>query len=278
MTMSPKQIHTTLLSEVKEVVPLLAAGYSIEKLGEELENLSSYFEGLAITHLMRFADVEQFKLYLTRSGYARRYFLNRSARDGNTSDRRLALARTEAFLDVTAAGQMTLAREIASLSGNVWNQDWEYEDDFCYFQFLHRIAGGLNLVDESSLEAILSRFEKALEGGKSFRLDLCRAILVRDTEAFKTSLFSLMELRKQESLNLRERMQEVEPAACVFWARSFVSIEGLALMRLAEVVGLPALNFDPEPPLCPALATIPAVDTVYEDFFEGIERELAKER
>jgi hypothetical protein len=276
--MSPKQIHAALLEAVQDAVLFLASGYSIAQLGEELENLSNYFQGLAITHLLRSANLEQFKLYLTRSGYARRYFLSRSARDGNTLDRRLALGRTEAFLDAAAGGQMALAREIASLSGNVWNPDWEYEDDFCYFQFLHRIARGLDSVDESELQAILVRFEKSLEGGKSFRLAVCRAILGRDPDAFQTALYALMEQRREELVDLRERMQQVEPTSCVCWARSFVSIEGLALMRLAEMTGLPALDSDAEPPICPALGRIPAVDTTYEDFFEGIERELARAR
>jgi hypothetical protein len=274
--MSPKQIHATLLPEVREAVLLLAAGYPIAQLGQELENFSNYFQGLAITHLLRGVDLDQFRLYLTRSGYARRYFLRRSAQDGNTGDPRLALGRTEAFLDALAAGQTTLAREIAQLSGDTWHADWEYEDDFCYFLFLHRIVGGLDPAEEPRLREILDRFETVLEGGTSLRLDLCRAVLERDAKAFQAGLFALMEQRRQELLNLRERMQQVEPTSCVCWARSFVSIEGFALMRLAELAGLPALDPDTEPPLCPLLGRIEAADTAYEDFFEGIERELAR--
>jgi hypothetical protein len=274
--MSPKQIHSTLLAEVKDSVLALAAGLPILKIGHELENLSSYFQGLAITHLLRGADVDEFKLYLTRSGYARRYFLRRSAQEGNTDDPHLALGRTEAFLDAVVAGQMILAREIVRMSGDTWHPAWEYEDDFYYFLFLHRIANGLDSADEPKLGEILARFETALEGGKSFRLNVCRAILGHDGEAFREGLFALMEQRKEELLNLRELMRQVEPKSCVCWAQSFVSIEGLALMRLAELAGLPALDPDTEPPLCPALGRIEAADTAYEDFFEGIERELAR--
>lgn len=274
--MSPEQIHETLLPEVRELVGILASGYPIAELGGELENFSNYFQGLAITHLLTDADLEQFKLYLTRSGYARRYFLSRSARDGNSGDPRLALGRTEAFLDCVAAGQMALAREITSLSGTAWNPDWEYEDDFCYFLFLHRIVGGLDPTDEPLLRNVLTRFETALEGGKSLRLDMCRAILGRDAEAFSTGLFALMESRRKELFHLRERMQQLEPAGCVCWARSFVSIEGFALMRLAVFAGLPPLDPDVEPPLCPSQGRIDAIDVEYEDFFQGIELRLTK--
>ncbi len=275
--MSPKQIHATLLAEVREIVPLLAEGYPIAQLGEELENFSDYSQALAIAHLLIGADLEQFKLYLTRSSYARRYFLSRSAKHGNTEDPRLALGRTEAFLDAVAAGQMALAREIARLSGDTWRADWEYEDDFCYFLFLHRITGSPDAAGEPRLREMLDRFETVLEGGKSDRLDVCRAILARDAEAFRTALFALMEHRREELFDLGEQMQQVEPAGCVCWARSFVSIEGFALIRLAELAGLPPLESDAEPPLCPAQGRIVAADAVYEDFFEGIERHLARE-
>jgi hypothetical protein len=274
--MSPNEIHDALLPEVRELVGILAGGYPIGQLGAELENFSNYFQGLAITHLLTDADLEQFKLYLTRSGYARRYFLSRSARDGNTGDPRLALGRTEAFLDAVAAGQMALAREIARLSGDLWNPDWEYEDDFCYFLFLHRIVGGLGSAGAEHLEEILARFKRALEGGKSLRLNVCRAILARDAEAFRTGLFALMEKRQEELFSLRERLQQVEPQGCVCWARSFVSIEGFALMRLAEGAGIPRLEPDAEPELCPAEGRIEAVDSDYEDFFQGMELRLAR--
>jgi hypothetical protein len=274
--MSPKEIHDTLLPEVMDLVGILVGGYSIGQLGAELENSSNNFQGLAITHLLTGADLDQFKLYLTRSGYARRYFLSRSARDGNTADPRLALGRTEAFLDCVAAGQMALAREIAGLSANAWNPDWEYEDDFCYFLFLHRIAGGLDPAVAPQLTETLARFEKALEGGKSPRLKVCRAILARDGEAFRAGLSALMQQRRDELFHLRERLQQLEPQGCVCWARSFVSIEGFALMRLAEIAGLPPLEPDAELPLCPAQGRIVAADADYEDFFQGIELRLAR--
>jgi Immunity protein 49 len=273
--MSPKQIHATLLPEIQEMVLRLTDGPPIAKLGEDFENFSSYFQALAIAHLLLGADLEQFKLYLTRSGYARRYFLRRSAEQGDSDNARLALGRTEAFLDAVAAGQMPLAREIAHLSGVTWRADWEYEDDFCYFLFLHTIADGLDPADEPQLREILSRFEKALEGGKSHRLTVCRAILGRESEAFHEALNALLEQRRAELFHMRERMQEPDPASCVCWARSFVSIEGFALMRLAEFAGLPPLEPEAEPPLCPAQGRIQAVGTAYEDFFVGIERRLA---
>lgn len=274
--MSPKEIHATLLPEVREQVLLLAAGYPIEQLGQELENFSAYFQGLAIAHLLRSADVEQFKLYLTRSGYARRYFLSRSALEGNTEDPRLALARTESFFDVLAANQIDLASDIARLSGHIWRSDWEYEDDFCYFLFLHQLIGQNRSAGIVGGANILDRFESALQGGSSYRLNICRSLLGRDREAFQNALSGLLAQRRDEMRNLRERMQQVEPTSCVIWARSFVCIEGYALLRVAELLGLYPIDHNEELPLCPQLGRIEDGPSAFEDIFEGIDRERTR--
>ena len=274
--MTPKEMHATLLPEVREQVLVLSAGYPIAQLGQELENFSSYFQGLAVAHLLKNADVEQFRLYLTRSGYARRFFLNRSAREANTQDPRLALGRTEAFLDSLAANRIDVAQDIARLSGDAWRSDWEYEDDFCYFLFLHRLISGHGSGETANLGSILDRFESVLEGVSSPRLDVCRALLDRNGEGFRGSLSTLLEQRQEELLNLRERMQQVEPTSCVIWARSFISTEGYALIKIAGLLGIPPIDPDLELPMCPPLGRINDTVSPCEDFFEGIERERAR--
>jgi len=276
--MNPKQIHTTLFEAAQEAVSILTVEYPILQIGEELENLSNYFQGLAIANLLMGADVEKFKLSLTSSGYARRYFLRRSVREGNADDPRLALGRTEAFFDALAANQIALSQDIVRQSGETWHSDWEYEDDFCYFLFLHRLVAGNSSNEKGELRAILARFESALEGGSSSRLDVCGALLARDGEAFGAALSELMQQRREELLERRELMQQDEPLSCVIWARSFVSIEGYALMRIAELLGMPAIDRDSELPLCPQLGRIQDPPTVYEDIFEGIDRERTRSR
>jgi len=49
-------------------------------------------------------------------------------------------------------------------------------------------------------------------------------------------------------------------------------------MRLGEMAGIPTLEPDAEPPLCPPLGRVETADTPYEDFFEGIGRELERGR
>jgi hypothetical protein len=171
-----------------------------------------------------------------------------------------------------------LAREIVDLSTETWRQDWEYEDDFSYYLFLHRCVRAGTAAAEASLRDILATFEKVLEGGKSPRLDACKALLDRDSGALRAALTSLMELRSNEAEAACGRNQELDPTAGICWARRFVSIEGLALLRVAELGGMTPLEPGEELQLCPALAMLPTGDLQYLDMFAAIESELARGR
>lgn len=275
--MDPKEIHEVLVPEIKEALLYVAAGYPIRRIGQELEALSEYFQALGICHILETVDFDQFRENLVRSAYARRYFLRKSREESNDADLRLALGRTEAFLDAVAAHHLSLAREIAALSIDTWRPAWEYEEDFCYYLFLQHLILGRDSAAESELHDILIRFDQAVDKGDSPRLDICRALLNRDGDGFHASLITLMEQRREELQNLLERMLEPDPKTCVCWARSFVSIEGLALLRMGALQGI-APEPDEELPLCPSLAILSISDRDYVDMFEGIERELARGR
>ena len=275
--MDPREIHEALVPEIKEALLYVAAGYPIRRIGQELEALSEYFQALGICHILETVDLDQFRENLVRSAYARRYFLRKSREERNDADLRLALGRTEAFLDAVAAHHLSLAREIATLSIDTWRPSWEYEDDFCYYFFLQHLILRDPAV-ESELRDILIRFDKVVGKGDSPRLDICRALLNRNGDAFHASLVALMEQRREELQNLLERMLEPDPKTCVCWARSFVSIEGLALLRIAELQGITPVEPGEELPLCPSLALLPVSDRDYIDMFEGIERELGRGR
>jgi immunity protein 49 of polymorphic toxin system len=276
--MDASEVHKELVPEIKDMLTCLAVGYPIRELGDELERLSEYFQALGIAYLLESADQERFGENLVRSGHARRYFLRKSREENNDQDRRLALGRTEAFLDALAAGHLGLAREIADLSIDTWHPDWEYEDDFCYYLFLHRMVRANAAVGRADLSVLLTGFEKALEDGDSPRLDVCKALVDRDTNALRAALTLLMENRNQEMEKARERNIERDPAECVCWARSFISIEGLALLRVAELTGMVPLEPGEELQLCPGMAMLPVRDRDYLDMFVSIEQELARDR
>lgn len=264
--MDIREVHTELAFEAKYSLAVVTGDYPISERGGALEELSRYFQGLAICHLLENADTEQFRENLVRSGHARRYFLLQSRGQGNRDDRRLAVSHTEAFLDVLAAADLWLAREIANLSVVTWNPAWEYEDDFAYYHFLHTLILSIDEPDDMRLGEILTQFEKALEGASSQRLEICMALLERDEELFDESLLGLVD-EMQEAYDARR--DALESYEFLFWPRSFVSTEGLALLQLAGLLDMPTREAYP---LCPSSVRLTPTEHGFVDLFTEVER------
>jgi hypothetical protein len=265
-------VHARLLPEIHEKMGLVRDKPRIAELSRTFEELSVEFEALGLCHLLEGLDLAQLTENLCRSGHARRYFLRRSQAEGNLRDRRLALGRTRAFLDAVVAGDLALAGDIATLSGTRWEPDWEYEDDFCYSLFLHRTILGANggvAYPSPELPAILDRFETALDGGDSARLDACRALLARDAKRFLEALEARLEEIQAELDVERDSSAVQEDFDVGFWPRSFVCIEGLALLQIAGIVGVATPR---DVPLCPKEARLPVRPNGYPDFFVEMER------
>jgi hypothetical protein len=174
----------------------------------------------------------------------------------------LALSRTEALLDALVAGDLKLARSIAELSPSGWTRDWEYEDDFCFYAFLHQL---LLQPPSADFEQILARFAAALEGGLSTRLDVLTALFTKDASEFETALLALLE---EEQTRVDDQRSSVVDSKFLFWPRSFVSIEGLALLRTAELVGLSVVG---DFVLCPSEARLAVSENNYRDFFAELD-------
>ncbi len=265
--MDIRDVHAALVTETQENLAYMTGTSPAAELGEIFEKLSECFQALGICHLLETGDTEQFRENLVRSGHTRKSFLSRSQREGNQRDRHLAISRTEAILDVLAAGHLPLAREIVQLSPETWERAGEYEDDFCYFRFLHLLVRATEPWPEKELDEVLARFEQALEGADSARLAVCKALRSRSADDFRSALTELLE-QKQEALD-KKRPLMTESGDFLFWPVSFVSTEGLALLRLAEMVGL---QVEEEFPLCPEAARVPPTDKVYLDLFQEIDK------
>jgi hypothetical protein len=85
------------------------------------------------------------------------------------------------------------------------------------------------------------------------------------SECFETLLQSIQNINDN-------RRQTVEDYNLVFWPRSFISVEGYALLRLAEIVGI---SVDGDFVLCPALGRLPSQSVPPMDIFAEIDRNIA---
>jgi hypothetical protein len=242
------------------------------EMGGYCEMISGRFQALAICHFIENLDLAEFGINLRRSACARRFFLERSDEDGNTRDRFLALSRTEAFFDALVGGSRPLAMDIAAASGSEWNPDWESEADFHYFRFLHLLLLDPRGEDADQIEALL-RISRACTGKRSPRLSAGWALMDGDAKAFRNSLEAMLETKRDAD---RARMRDVAPGDFLLGPRSLLSLEGLALMRLAQLRGLGDAAL-PRNPLCPRLALLPWTDTSSEDIFRKMRIEVERQ-
>lgn len=264
--MDLRDVRERLMAPLAEHAGALAANWPIRDCAAALECLSEVFQAFAICALLTQYDVDKFRENLVRSAHARRYFLRKAAEANVSDDRRLALSRGEAVLDALAAADIVVAREIAERSIRDWHANWEYEDDFCYYLFIHDCILHDGTPAEAITAPLLERYEQSLEGGDDPRLKVCQSLVERDPEKFIATFSALMNA-KQEQID--QQRPNVVDSKFLFWPRSFVSVEGLALLRLAEMAGLAIAE---EFPLCPAESRLALHENSYADIFQDLER------
>jgi len=222
--------------------------YPIAQVGGLSMELTQKLRAAAIIILLTKTDSDAFFHNLIRSARCRVAYLNRLAQAGVKGDHHQASARVGPFLDAVAASDFSTARQIAALSPTEWMQGHEYEDDFCYAQILH----GLITIprDESRLQILFERFEKALSGQTDARLPLCKVITEGNKEDFNQAFEDLLEQRTTRIEADKARHQMEDP---VVIAERQIYIEGLAILQIADKLGFES---DPEYPYCPSIARV----------------------
>ncbi len=217
------------------------------KMGKVCEDFSAYYRALGICLLSGYADVDGFFHHVVQSALTRRHYLQGIQRLGGGEPGYRRASFIDPVLDAIAARQWHLADEIVHSVSHAWLEGEEYEDDFCYAEFLRRILteGGAG-VDE-----LLARWEKALEGGVDLRLGVAKAIHARDQVAFSEALTRLLDAKDAEARRIADPIKGSMLASdLTFFPNRWVSVEGLALLALGERQGLgPLGEFSACPPL-----------------------------
>ena len=224
-------------------------GFEIEELGQISNDLCNKLRALAIIALLTEGDSDKFLHNLVRSGHVREIFLARLKQADYQAEHHLASGRFDALLDAVASSDVELAQRIAWLSPRTWETQREYEDDFCYAQILHRLVHGVQAA--LVYQPFIDRFEEILDGQASARLDVVRALVARSQTDFEESFEALLQERQDEIAANIARYQLEEPQIV---AERQIFIEGLALLRLAGIVGLTTQT---EYLYCPSNARLP---------------------
>ncbi len=128
------------------------------------------------------------------------------------------------FLDALVAGADAAAKDLIAHQRATWNEDTEYEEDFCYARILHLLVAN----DRAGIPALLTQWT-VVSGGGEPRHRICTALLNGDVAGLDDGLAALLEEWEDE---VAARRNTGDPDAGVTTDRLW--LEGLALLKLAR--------------------------------------------
>ena len=232
---TPESLGPELVSHLGDLISRAEAAEGTPALGAWAEELSIHYRALAICVFADDANVDALLNGLIHSALTRRHYLRTVGARGLSEPRFLRASFIDPVLDAMAARQWKLVTEIVGLSARQWLEGYEYEDDFCYAVFLQKASG-----DESTdIEELFARWEEVLEGAKDARLEVARALMSKSTAAFETALRSLLKYNEERAKEMADPTGgSILSSDYSFFPNRWVSIEGLALLALAERLGI----------------------------------------
>jgi len=223
-------LHVAVGQEVRHANFLIQTANEIGRDtadGAVLNGISEHYRRIGVSYLLLDGNVDAYAHSLIDSGITRRMLLRRGA--PALADHAFRASFLDPFHDAVAVGQLELAAEIGRLSPREWYEPFEYEEDFLYAQLLFGLADPAQAGD---LNALADRHEEALRGVEDPRNAVCRALIAREPVAFIEAFEAFIETTSEEIAIARVESYQ-------FYDFQEVSVEGLALLRLAEQAGLP---------------------------------------
>jgi hypothetical protein len=198
-------------------------------------------------------DEQQFLANLSRSARAWVMFLGR-AKEVDPRPHHYVSGRIDPILDGIAAGDMEAIARIAELAPAEKQGRSEYEDDYCYARLLMGLSS--TTIDKDGLVPLVGRYRRFEDGA---RAGACAALLDADKVAFNRYLRQVIANFKKAADELYERTEDSPELT----ARCSVCVEGLALLRLAAKLSIPA---GAKYPLCPNRVRVPFAGPFPEEF------------
>lgn len=223
-------------------------------LGPRCEEACVYFRTAAIASVLVALDTDGFYHHLIRAAHTRLYLLEHTKPAERDASRFCKASRANGFFAAVAAGSMDLARGILQKSPQQRNVSYEYEEEYAYVSFLYGLLLGAKVDDQ---RAILDGWKDLLDGQRSAKHDVCRALLNGDPAVFDGAFERLLDAREKELYEEERSLSRVE---IDFAGGRYIYIEGLAILRFAEALGVktkPAYRFCPREARLPMRAPFP---------------------
>ncbi len=203
------------------------------ELGPIIEDMCLHYRALAICLFADDGNTDDFFHWLLHSPLARKHYLGTLTGGARAATR----ARRASFIapvqDAIVARQWPLAEQLCALASDSWVEGEEYEDDFCYGMFLGCVLRQVNPA------GVLTRWRKALEGGKDLRLDVASALAGGDAAELEEALLALLRANEERARKMTDPNTPSILASNYWFAPNrWVSVEGLAFLALAERAGI----------------------------------------
>jgi hypothetical protein len=245
---TPDSLGPELVAFVNALIAQAERSQGSAALGEVTDELCRHYRALAICIMGDDGDVDGFFHWLLHSPLARRHYLTTVASRGLGEPKHSCSSFVDPVLDAMAARQWGLAADIVRLTSAEWLEGEEYEDDFCYGDFLRKIV----TQSEGELDALLGRWRKAVEGANDPRLRVAEAFRDRDAGELQVTLGSLLRATEAHAQEMADPSTgSVFADDYPFFPNRWISIEGMALLAAAERAGIPV---DYELATCPRAA------------------------
>jgi len=241
-----QQFDDTLIYTNFLIEHVLGAG-SIRAVVEPCVEISQYYRTLAVCELSTELDVDRFFHLLIHGALTRKYLLERCAKEGLRGEPEQRASILGPVFDAIVANQFVLARELMHLSSHSPCEGFEDSIDFAYAGVIEALLVP-GAAGSPALRDALTAYEIALEGEADPRLTVCEALATRDAEAFEPAIEGLIENHRRDMKKLEVSIRSSEGS---YAADCALFVEGLALLRIADRLGVPTKA---EYSLCPSVA------------------------
>lgn len=238
-------------SILRDALNIIAVQGVAERSGRAYSVAAWMYHRLALCELLTRVRADRFQVYLCKSALIRVQFQRLVASGRTFEASTVCSSRSFSFVDAVSAGQLDLAAEVARLAPDQHLPRAEYEDDFLLQRFMQKRLLNLHAGADHDLQALLERWEQVVAGEHAPYLDVCRALLGADAEAFHEALLAAIEEHRRD---FRQKDAHDDDARRTDGA---VFMNGLALLRLAELGGLSTQR---EYPNVPHMARLPVGD------------------
>jgi hypothetical protein len=242
------QEHAELLAydTVFDMAGALDPVCPIAQLGDLSLAVCGKLRAMAVIKLLSEGDVDRFHHNLIRSGRVWLHYLQRVVQESAQDDHHFVCGRWAPWADCMAADALTLAHQMRSLVPSALRAGHEYPDDYCYARVLQRLTNPP--FDSAEVDLLLQQFAEYVETPHHPRLAIAQALFSIDQDSFEEAFDNLLHYRQRE-IALAITRGELEDA--VVLSQREVFVEGLALLRIAEMRGL---KTQAEYLFCPSLA------------------------